>query len=549
EWAFASSEVLIEQGEDGVLGRGSYGEVRAATWKGIRVAAKQLHALSGAQSSNTLSAERAAEVRRELLNEMHLLSSLRHPNLLLFLGVTYDAQSHDPRSIITEFMHSSIYDLLETRKVCLTQAEALDLAGDIGRGLVYLHGHSPAIVHRDLSSRNVLYDGRTAKLADLGQAKAMGGVSAAAGSQQTAMPGAMVYAAPEVLTGRYSSSIDVFSFGVLLAQLITGEYPRLDTRKQQVEGAGARFPVLRSLLERCLSLHAEDRPAAVDVLRSLEAIREDPCAYSPAGHGGGVLADRWFQADQNERCRSLEVRLRVHERRLSAEFVRWKEEADRADEMSEKIEAAESGRDDAVKSRQAELEDTLAGALAALEAEGVAHENTKGEVEEANNQGRSLEGDVERLRADLLRAQRARKSAETLQGLAEGNSTLANRAAVEAKEARAKAEGRAEQAEAQLAGQQAATREAETRVGQAISRWEGEKVQRLRFRKELYTKCTEFQEQQRELRDLRTSLKAATDRLSKYDGLPESEQIRQRILDLEVSKQKGNEGGRGRVDC
>lgn len=55
------------------------------------------------------------------------------------------------------------------------------------------------------------------------------------------------------------------------------------------------------------------------------------------------------QADQNERCRSLEVRLRVQERRLSAEFVRWKEEADRADEMSEKIQAAESGRDGAVK--------------------------------------------------------------------------------------------------------------------------------------------------------------------------------------------------------
>lgn len=53
---------------------------------------------------------------------------------------------------------------------------------------------SPAIVHRDLSSRNVLYDGRTAKLADLGQAKAMGVAVAAAGSRQTAMPGAMVCA-------------------------------------------------------------------------------------------------------------------------------------------------------------------------------------------------------------------------------------------------------------------------------------------------------------------------------------------------------------------
>ena len=63
----------------------------------------------------------------------------------------------------------------------------------------------------------------------------------------------------------------------------------------QVARAGARFPVLKPLLERCLSLHAEDRPTAIDVLRSLEAIREDPCSYSPAGHGGGVLADRWFQ--------------------------------------------------------------------------------------------------------------------------------------------------------------------------------------------------------------------------------------------------------------
>lgn len=51
---------------------------------------------------------------------------------------------------------------------------------------------SPAIVHRDLSSRNVLYDGRTAKLADLGQAKALGLTASGSGSRQTAMPGAMV---------------------------------------------------------------------------------------------------------------------------------------------------------------------------------------------------------------------------------------------------------------------------------------------------------------------------------------------------------------------
>lgn len=67
-----------------------------------RVAAKQLHALSGAQPVTSLSVEQAAEVRRDLLKEMGLLASLRHPNLLLFLGVTYDPRTRDPRSILME---------------------------------------------------------------------------------------------------------------------------------------------------------------------------------------------------------------------------------------------------------------------------------------------------------------------------------------------------------------------------------------------------------------------------------------------------------------
>ncbi|CAM9665429.1 unnamed protein product, partial [Scytosiphon promiscuus] len=538
KWALPTSEVSIEEGEEGVLGRGSYGEVRAATWRGVRVAAKQLHALGEAQASESLSAQQAAEVRRDLLNEMGLLASLRHPNLLLFLGVTYDPQTHGPRSIITELMPSSIYDLLETRGVKLEQHEVLDLASDIASGLAYIHGQSPVIVHRDLSSRNVLYDGRTAKLADLGQAKAMGVASAAMGSRQTAMPGAMVYAAPEVLTGRYSSSIDVFSFGVLLAQLITGDYPRLDKRKEQVAEAGSRFSLVKPLLESCLSLHAEDRPAAAEALRSLEVFRADPCAYRPAGHGAGILAERWFQAEQKEKSRELEARLRVHERRLAAELGRWKEEADRADEMSGRIGAAESGRDAALKRR---LEESLAGVLAALEDERSTREMREKELAEARGHTRSLEGVVDRLQKELLRAERAVKSAETLQGLAEGNSALATRAASDAKEARIKAGKRAEQAEAQLAGQAAATREAEARLRQALSRWEGEKIDRLKYRKEYMAKCNEAQERERTVRDLRASLKEAADRLSTYDGLPESQQIRQRMLDLEDDRQRAKD--------
>lgn len=61
--------------------------------------------------------------------------------------------------------------------------------------------------------------------------------------------------------------------------------------------AGVRFPVLKPLLERCLSLHAEDRPSASETMRALEGHRADPCTYHVAGHGAGVLAERWFQVD------------------------------------------------------------------------------------------------------------------------------------------------------------------------------------------------------------------------------------------------------------
>lgn len=67
----------------------------------------------------------------------------------------------------------------------------------------------------------------------------------------------------------------------------------LPTRK--VAEAGNRSPLLKPLLERCLCLHAEDRPSSAEALRALEGLRADPCVYHPAGHGAGVLADRWFK--------------------------------------------------------------------------------------------------------------------------------------------------------------------------------------------------------------------------------------------------------------
>ena len=160
----------------------------------------------------------------ELKQEIEMLAKLRHPNLVLFIGI---CDSLDGNTVIlTELMSCSLYHLIEVRKSCLELPDVLDISIDIANGLNYLHSHSPTIIHRDISAKNILLGGSRAKIADLGQAKLFGESIL---SRQTGMPGAMAYSAPEVLTGKYSEKIDIFSFGILLCQMCTGEYPRIGT--------------------------------------------------------------------------------------------------------------------------------------------------------------------------------------------------------------------------------------------------------------------------------------------------------------------------------
>ena len=109
-------------------------------------------------------------------------------------------------------MPCSLYDVLESNpKIMMSLEEILDISLDVSSGLEYLHSRSPCVIHRDISSKNILLGGKRAKIADFGQAKMLG---AAFASRQTGMPGAMAYCSPEVLTGKYDDKIDIFSFGV-----------------------------------------------------------------------------------------------------------------------------------------------------------------------------------------------------------------------------------------------------------------------------------------------------------------------------------------------
>lgn len=152
----------------------------------------------------------------------------------------------------------------------------------------------------------------------------------------------MTYYQPyiEVLTGRYSSPIDMFSFGVLITQLITGSFPRIDRREQQVAQAMSAVPKLGPLISRCLQLHPERRPTAAGALEELKSL-QNLDSYIEGGttahiqrrqvHQYGPLAERWLRTELSEANRKLEMDLSTAEARLSSELGRWRVEADARD--------------------------------------------------------------------------------------------------------------------------------------------------------------------------------------------------------------------------
>lgn len=153
EWMFPLKEVQIT---DVILGKGAYGEVRIGKWRNISVAVKRLHQ----NVDITIDSENNQEMLHGFKQEMDILSKLRHPNLVLFLGACCDSSvSNFPTVLLTELLPCSLYDILEVNKIKLSMAEILDISLDITQGLHYLHSYDPAIIHRDISSKNILIGG------------------------------------------------------------------------------------------------------------------------------------------------------------------------------------------------------------------------------------------------------------------------------------------------------------------------------------------------------------------------------------------------------
>ena len=212
QWVVERREIQLTQQE---LGKGGWATVSVAIFRGVRVAAKSVHNL-------ILSRYNVELFKRE----MDMAARIRHPNLLQFIGATRD---EGQTVILTELMPTSLRNEL-VRDVNFLPEAVSSIALDVARALNYLHLMRPdPLIHRDISSANVLlqplpHSRWRAKVSDYGTVNLQRNLT-------TKYPGNPCYSAPEAGDPtQQSPKMDIFSFGILLLEMLMGEFPDMNKR-------------------------------------------------------------------------------------------------------------------------------------------------------------------------------------------------------------------------------------------------------------------------------------------------------------------------------
>ena len=193
---------------------------------------------------------------------MNIAARLRHPHLVQFIVATLEGEP----VILIELMSTSLRDVLG--RGGLREAQIMTIGRHVALALNYMHQITPdPILHRDVSSANVLLNPAAqegawvGKLSDYGSANFTRLVS-------TAGPGNPSYAAPEASNpAQQSPKMDVFSFGVLLLEMATGQFPNRDNLAVQMRGI--TLPRLQQLVRRCINDNPTTRPSIDVVLGQL----------------------------------------------------------------------------------------------------------------------------------------------------------------------------------------------------------------------------------------------------------------------------------------
>ncbi|XP_038682348.1 serine/threonine-protein kinase EDR1-like isoform X2 [Tripterygium wilfordii] len=257
EWDIEFSELTVGTR----VGIGFFGEVFRGVWNGTEVAIKVF-----------LEQDLTAENMEDFCNEISILSRLRHPNVILFLG----ACTKPPRlSMVTEYMEmGSLYYLihLSGQKKKLSWRRRLKMLRDICRGLMCMHRMK--IVHRDLKSANCLVNKHwTVKICDFGLSRIMTETPI----RDSSSAGTPEWMAPELIRNEpFNEKCDIFSLGVIIWELCTLNRPWEGVPPERVVYAvaneGSRLEIPEGPLGRLISdcwAESHERPSCEEILSRL----------------------------------------------------------------------------------------------------------------------------------------------------------------------------------------------------------------------------------------------------------------------------------------
>ena len=243
-----------------LLGHGSYGAVYKAKCDQLPCAAKVLHqTILDPRDPGT------GKIMNRFRQECAFLESIRHPNIVQYLGMSMDPESRLP-VLLMELLDESLTKMLESSQHSMAYYVQVDICHDIALAVAYLHSNE--IIHRDLSSNNVLIiAGRRAKVTDFGMSKLAG--SAPSMTPLTMCPETLAYMPPEALREppSYTKKLDCFSEGVMMIQVCTRLWPEPGPRTQLV--SDSRSPT--GTMEMPV-LEAERRKNHIDLIEPTHAL-------------------------------------------------------------------------------------------------------------------------------------------------------------------------------------------------------------------------------------------------------------------------------------
>ena len=231
--------------KDQSLGIGSYGAVCKAICDDLVCAAKIIHpTLFDPSALHQIAPQREHRLPiRRFEQECEFMSNMRHPNIVQYLGTYRDSADTRLPVLLMELMDDSLTHFLESSPQPIPYHIAVNICHDVTLALSFLHSNN--IVHRDLSSNNVLLRGNVlAKVTDFGMAR-LGDINPnATRFTSTMCPGTDVYMPPEAVQDKpvYTEKIDCFSFGVITLQILTRLFPKPGDRMQEVGFNHPGFP-------------------------------------------------------------------------------------------------------------------------------------------------------------------------------------------------------------------------------------------------------------------------------------------------------------------